>query len=441
MLLLVLLPIVLWHPAGAEPSAPPSNAPDWSVPISASLGDHSDKVPHIIASPYDDQVLIVYTSRTTDEAFSTDPWYALSTDRGETWEFGGSSLPSPVPQPIHTSASVESLQVNAAFDPSGEAHAVWIEEYSLFYADQDRWPTGGATLPTVVSPVASAPGASDPVIEASSTQVLDVIWSEGSTGIPPDLKHARSLDGGASWSTVRSNISTSEFADEFPSLVVDSNNSNRLHVVWQITEGSAGSIYYAQGTVSGSVVAWSTPIQISADASNDRQPKIVLSGSQLVVSYSHVEPIDVGGEIVNYQLAYYTACSGNCTQASSWRNPENISGQFVTVNETSPFYITTAIVSVYGCKYVYYHGVVESYVNESVLGVNSCVGWSGGGVERITEPGGVWALNPSVAAHADGWVYLVYEQVDSSTPPDSHQVYFMRGEVPLPGLYLPVVLK
>jgi len=249
------------------------------------------------------------------------------------------------------------------------------------------------------------------------------------------------LDGGASWNTVHGDISTSEFADEFPSLVVDPVNINKLHVVWQLTEGSTGSIYYSQGTVSGNTVTWSTPIQISANDSKDRQPEMILVGSDLAVSYSHVEPVDVGGNIVNYQFTYYTSCSGNCTQASSWRFPQNISGQFVTVNEASPFYITTSITSVYGCKYVYYHGVVQGYVNERVLGVNSCVGWNGGGIEEITNPWEVWALNPSVASDEDGWMYMVYEQVESSAPPDLHQVYFIRGQVPQPGLFLPVVFK
>lgn len=403
---------------------PPANAPDWSDEVLVSTETQNAFLPHITLSSVDDQVLIVYPLQLNNQPSSTDPYYVLSPDKGENW--------SPVPQPIYTSSGVPSIQVNAAFGPDGQAHVVWVEGLSLAYSRQDNW----GSVPQLLSIIADGAGATDAVISVSGENVIDVVWSEAKgVGVSFDVKHTRSIDGGETWWTDASTIANTAVREDRPALVVDPSDSNKLHVVYEAGASNQRTIYYTQGTVQGNSATWTAPVQISPMDSNDREPDLLVNGSRISVVYTHIDTFDTE----DFQLVYYVSCHQNCTEAAGWAGTTNISGPYLTVNETLPFYITTTFAEVYGCKFAYYHGVNTDYSpNERIYGVNSCAGWNGGGIETVTLAGDR-AINPQVAADDAGWLYMVYElynEADGLT-----QIQFIRGEIPLPGLYLPVVLK
>ncbi len=439
----IALMALVYRPATAEPAAEPSNAPDWSTPELLSL-DLQGVRPYIAADPVGDKLLVVFIGRAnnSNEVFDDNPYYLLSLDRGDTW----TPFTSAIPQPIYISNNTQSLQVSAAFDHTGDAHAVWIENFSLFYAHQNDWPVGTSVLPTTISPVATAPGASEPAIVSPSGNILDVVWSEGDGGNPPDLYHSRSLNGGDNWSTPAI-IANSAARENFPSVLVDPNDSNLLHVVWEAAQGNLSAIFYAQGVYNGTTMVWSTPVQVTPDDSEDRLPELTITGRGLAVAYAHVVPAGtIPGLTDDVQQIDYVTCSQNCTSSSGWRAPRDVSGPpFLNVNENYPFYVFSTMTNVYGCDYLYFHGFeVGSVRFESVKGVNGCAGWKASGAEEIiTQPGISHALFPAVNSHPDGWVYLAYQQatIENGSVVGYPEIYFMRGEVPLPNLYLPAILK
>ena len=310
---------------------------------------------------------------------------------------------------------------------------------------------GITVLPTPISVIADAPGAAEPAIVAASANVLDVVWSEGSGGTPPDLWHARSLDGGATWNTVRGQITDTPARENFPSVALDPANANVLHVIWEAALGNQSAIYYARGSYSGGSMTWSTPVRISPDNSKDHLPELTISGSgSLAVTYAHVIPAGtIPGITEDLQELNYVRCNQNCTQRSNWSTPRNVSGPpFLDVNENYPFYVFSTMARVYGCDYVYFHGFEAGTTIpfESIAGANSCAGWkSSGGQETITVPGSAHALFPAVNSHADGWVYLAYQTAEMSggSVVGFPRVYFMRGLAPPPlfDLFLPMIQR
>ncbi len=413
--------------AVAEPfldPIPPANAPDWAEPVLVSFENFSAYLPKVVTSPVDDTVLVVFTLQTGVLPTTTDPYYMISRDKGQSWE-------TAFPQAIYVSAGVRSLEVNAAIGADGKAHAVWIENLALVYSHEDNW----GDAPTLISSGGTV-GATDPVLVVTGANILDLVWSEVDTGGSFDVKHARSVDGGATWN-IFSNVAATALREDQAVLAIDPVNPNRLHVVYESGPSLQRSIFYTQGTVQGSSVSWSAPVQLSADNSKDQQPNLALRGPQILVTYTHIDTFDGS----DYQLVYGIGCAQNCTQRSSWGNTRNLSGTYLTVNETLPFFIVPTIAQVFGCHYVYYHGVnTELSVNERIYGVNSCAGWHVGGTETLT-PVNSRVINPDVAAHPDGWLYMVYELY----LPDINRtvVQFLRGLAPEPSfaLYLPIVFR
>lgn len=428
----------------AEPAADPTNAPAWSEPVLLSLDLRAER-PFIATSPTSDKLVVVFIGRENSSVQPNDdnPYFLQSSNQGQTW------TPA-FPQPIYVNNTTQSLQVSAAIDPTGKAHAVWVENFALFYAHEDDWPVGISVLPTPISLVNDAPGAAEPAIVATSASVLDVVWSEGTGGTPPDLWHARSLDGGATWATVRGQITNTLARENFPSVIPDPNNANVLHVIWEAAQGNQSSIFYARGAYSGGSMTWSTPVQISPDDSKDHLPELTVQASgALAVVYAHVVP---GGTIPgiedDLQELNYVRCSQNCTQRSSWSAPQNVSGPpFLDVNENYPFYVFSTMFNVYGCDYVYFHGfeAATAVPFESISGTNRCANWKSGGMETITIPGLAHGLFPAASVHADGMAYLAYQAAEMSNGSvvSYPKVYFMRGQVPLPTFarFLPMIRR
>ncbi len=403
---------------------PPANAPDWSEPELISFENFSAYLPRVVTSPVDDTVLVVFTLQTGALPTTTDPYYMISRDKGQSWA-------TPFAQAIYVSAGARSLEVNAAIGTDGKAHAVWIENLALVYSHEDNW----GNAPTLISSGGSI-GATNPILVATGSNILDVVWSEVDTSGSFDVKHARSVDGGATWN-IRSNVAATALREDQAMLAIDPANPNRLHIVYESGPSLQRSVFYTQGTIQGSSVSWSAPIQLSADNSKDQRPDLALRGPQILVTYTHIDTYDGS----DYQLVFGIGCAQNCTQRSSWGNTHNLSGTYLTVNETLPFFIMPTMAQLFGCHFVYYHGVnTQLSVNERLYGVNSCANWHVGGTETLT-PVTSRAINPDVAAHADGWLYMAYELYRPET--DKTVVQFIRGLVPEPGfaLYLPVIVR
>lgn len=401
------------------------DAPAWETPlpgqlISAGATFGADR-PVIHYAPNGELMTVFnrYTISTSNGR--PDPYYSISSDDGENWSN---------PQPIYVSPTIDSLFLNFAYTSNNTAHAIWVEDQSLWYS---RRPTGGSWLvtPQIIWPAVSFTGVSNPKIISSGTNTLDIVWWE--QDFTYLIKHARSTNGGQTW--IYSDIpNISEFNRSLtPDVAVD--QTGKLHVVWEEeTLAGASEIYYTRGTQSGSSVSWTNPIKISGTVTISHIPKIIFVDGVLHVIFT---------ESLSYdnQWIRYTECVTNCTTAGNWETPTQISGQTAGVNNPKSGYLVADIVAFGNCTYVYFHGTqpfTEPPFNEEelVFGVNGCDDW---GLNRdlVTE-NGARSLYP-ILTFDNGWAHLVYEQIDVTNT----QVYHLRGTVTAfnPNTYLPIIRK
>lgn len=437
ILIISTLMLVL-QSAAAAPDVPaaPIHAPDWSTSQLMS-GAQSAEVPKIAAAPNSNTVMVAYNQLVSGGNNGSDPYYRVSTNNGSTWSAAA---------PIHTSPTLgnNSVDIAIAYDGTGMAHAIWVEDLSLVYAPKNKWPTNtGANPPTTISSVTISPGAATPMLVATGNTILDVIWSEGTqVGGNPNIHHARSLNSGASW-PIKDVIQTTPGESRVPAIALSPTNSNILYAVWEEQiSGNKSAVKFAQGTVSGTTVTWSAPITLSPDSTGTNisyeQPEILATSQSIQVTYSYHDVVQ------DSQAVYSNQCNNgsNCTQVGSWSSPTNISGQFISVNGTLPFYVISTIVRYGGCTQIYYHGVELGLLqdNELIWGVNSCDSWSSGGIDRVTDPVEIRAVNPDLIVGSGGWIYMTYTEVVAD---NMLQVYFTssQDDNTLPHVFLPVIFR
>jgi hypothetical protein len=400
--------------AKPEEPAEPAAAPAWENVINISTGDSGARLPSVAGAANGKDVIVAYVSQRSATAGDTDPYYRVSSNNGATFPSN--------PAAINTNAATETIDVAVAYDANSRAHALWIEENAdndreLRYARENNWPSSSTLRASVTNPGVIF----TPRIVTSGSNTVDIVWAEGAN-IIADIYHARSTNGGSSW-TISGVITDTADLSQFPDLAVGSNGT--IHVVW--SEGLLTSkVNYVQGTVSGGSVSWSSAIQISnqSGATNALEPSIFVKGSVVQVSYT-----DRLGE--DSQFVHYLRCANNCTNVNNWVSSGNpVSGQAVGANVGDPFDVSSTLVQVGGCSYVYFHGV-RTGSNEQILGVDSCGRWASSARDQVTATN-IRALNPDLAVQNNWWIYLVYENKSNE------RIQFLRN---LPAIYLPVVVK
>lgn len=408
-----LLNLFFYTLAVAETDEPlePSSPPAWENVLTIS-SDSGARLPSVAAAPNSKEVIVAYISQRSANEENTDPYYHDSSNNGAT--FPGN------PAPINTNASTEAIDVAVTFDSSNVAHALWIEETSsdnreLRYAKESSWPTSSSLRASVTNPGVIF----TPRIVASGSNTLDIVWAQSSSGIITDIYHARSTNGGSSWSTSKVILDTADLSQS-PDLAVA---NGVIHVVW--SEGLINAkINYVQSTNGGS--SWSAPIQISnrSSATNALEPSIIANGSVVQAAYTNRVSAD-------NQAVHYLRCNGSCTNINNWISSNNpVSGTKVGANVGDPYDVASTIAQAGVCTHLYFHGV-QTGSNEQIIGLDSCGKWSSSARDVITSST-VRALNPDLATQNNWWVYLVYEDKTNA------QIKFLRN---LPAIYLPMIRK
>ena len=405
---------VVAEPEEPEEPAEPASSPQWQNVITISSGDNGARLPSVAGSPIDKSVIVAYVSQRSSNSGDTDPYYRVSSNNG-------TSFPSN-PAAINTNAATETIDVAITYDASGNAHALWIEETSsnnreLHYTQEDNWPSSSSIRSSVANPGVIF----TPRIVTSGANTIDIAWAEGSS-IITDIYHARSTNGGSSWTISGVVVDTADLSQS-PNLAVSANGT--IHIVW--SEGLFGAkVNYVQGTVSGSSVTWSPAIQISnqSGATHALEPSIFVNGTVVQVAYT--DRLSSSSQFV-----HYLRCAGSCTNINNWISSSNpISGQAVGANVGDPFDVTSTLVQVGNCSFIYFHGV-RTGNNEQILGVNSCDRWSSTARDQVTASN-IRALNPDLAVQNNWWLYLVYENKSNA------RIEFIRNQ---PAIYLPLVVK
>jgi hypothetical protein len=347
-------------------------------------------------SPDGSQMMVVYSYRVTGPG-DRDPYYRIFD--GQNWT---------PPASIASTAGTDSAQLAVTYDAQNNAHVVWEEpEVGLLYRryNGSNWSPPQLIISTTLRIFGTS-------ITASGGQRVDVVWGSRPSEISnPNIYHARSTNGGNSWSDPEP-VAVTNPPSRSPKVIGE--NSGRLHLVWQERTLDGHEILYAQGP------NWTTPVAITPPSVPDAtQPSIVRSGGTLHVAFARYEAVNAQ---TSNQWAYYTGCQNNCTNAGSWSNAINISGQAVRVNESAPFNLISDIVSHGNCVYVFFHGYIPAVSsNEVIWDVNSCDGWSSGGRDQVTGFG-MRGIYPRVVVH-DNTIRVVYEWVEGS----QHQIYTIEG--------------
>lgn len=375
----------IWH------TAPPGQR----LSNNSSVGADSASVAY---SPDGSRLMVVYSNRVSGTN-DRDPYFRV---------FNGQNWTSPAP--VHISAGTDSAQLAVTYDSQNRAHLIWEEpDQGLVYS---RYNGNNWTTPKVIAPTDLRIFGTS--ITASGNQRIDVVWGgRSSLASNPNIYHARSTDGGNSWSSPAP-IAQTNPQSRAPKVISES--SGKLHVVWQERTLEGHEILYSTGP------NWTTPVAISPPSiPNANQPSIIRAGDNIHVVFARFDKLD---EETTNQWAYHTSCKNNCTNANSWSNPNNISGQAVRVNESAPFDLISDLVAHSGCLYVFFHGYIPSVSNNEVIwNVNSCDGWSSGERDQVTGFN-MRGIYPKAVVRGNT-VRVIYEWIEGP----QHQIYMMQGEL------------
>lgn len=407
----------------AAPTTPASL--NWAEPLAITAvanTPYGATRPVIAAAPDGQKLVLAFNRQMSPALDNNDPWFARSTNRGQTWQIGA----------IHTS-DANSLQLDIALDADAQAHAAWREGNGVAYAAESDWPDNRRLI---LNSPSGAPGANNPALATSAPARIDIVWSSGDNS-SPNIYHAVSDDNGRGWIIADDPIADTPASSLFPDIAADA--SGTLHLVWEEHDGPvqaglppAGNIYYAQ--LSGG--NWSTPLLIStlSGANDARRPAITVGRNGVHVSYTERFEVSSGGFSDVQQWVHHLRCAADCTTAAAWQpSPNPVSGDTLRSNLTEPYDVVSTVAVRSGCAHVYFHGIQPDFTtpNEAIFGTGSCTGWADSPRQQLTLPD-EQSLFPSMAVIADWSIWLAYQ---SGT--DLSQIYVTHTE---PDVFMPLLM-
>ncbi len=326
-------------------------------------------------------------------------------------------------QAIHTSTD-NSTDVSVVYDTSNIPHAVWAEDtVELLYSRLSGSWTSPATI-NIPTPELIA----TPRIFASGANTLDVVWTQRNEFQNPNIYHARSTNGGVSWSSPTIPIYNSSPNSEWPALYVD---GNTIYAVWAeqaFSPATARNVFFSVSENGGG--SWSTHINIS-DIGGDidgRAPEITIHRDKLQVVFT--QQTDTSNQFIQQ---VYCDLDNDCTNKNNWVSNGSISGQVLTANNSEPAHLFSTIGYQGGCLLTYFHGG-EAAANEKLYGTSNCVGNTWSSREEVVT-NAEQSLHPVIEVHNNWFVYLAYQQDDGT---GKEQIWFVRNK---PAVYLPLIVK
>ena len=421
--LLALLTGLVWT-AYAQTGA---FAPQWHTPLPGNaLSSYAPEgVDHPVIESAGTQTLVSAFNwhRSSSPVGLPDPFYTLSTNNGGSWT---------TPAPIFESAGIESLQLDFALSGSDSAHAVWIEDIDLLYANgtiagnQINW-----SAPTPLAEPPFDPGSSDPVLLATATGIVDVVWAEANP-YEPDIMHRRKTPNGG-WSATEI-VAETPLRGTAPEITRD--HAGNLHLVWE--ENGADILYSAGTTLPNGTTQWASAVSLAtapAVLHLGKQPTITsLNSGTLIVAFVKYLSRD-------QQWIYTTTCSDNCTVEANWSEPELAYPNWLGANSNAPL-ISPQLISTGSCAYLFFNGTTTTRQpqlagDEQLFTANSCDGWQAS-ANSITASGSR-SLHPNATLQGRS-IHLSYTVLTNN----QGFGYHLHGELPtsaFPAVYLPMVVR
>jgi hypothetical protein len=268
----LLLALLLLHPASAAPAAPLSpKPPAWgqNVRVNESIGAADQSAPAVAFAP--DGTLYAAWHDNRDGQY--DVYCARSEDRGRTWGAG-------VRVNSNIGSTVQGFPV-IAVGPSGAVYAAWVD-YRNGSANADIYFASsvnrGVTWSSSIRVTDDSGGAMqlEPAIAVGSGAKVFLVWQDyrndsGDQG-NWDIYFSRSSNGGATWSAnVKISDDTGRDWQGHPAIAAGPEGN--LYVAWHdgrgVHSGTGFDIHLARSTNEGGV--WGPSVKLNDDASTYSQ--------------------------------------------------------------------------------------------------------------------------------------------------------------------------
>lgn len=314
------------------------------------------------------------------------------------------------------------------YDSSNRAHIVWIEEaagWTIYYA---RWSSG--TIDIAPKSIGSSSGLpiQDVDVAVSGSTVV-VVWDEG-----PDIMNSVSTNSGSTFSIEDQAAIDDPLFNIYNSLAIEAGANGEFHLaVDRLATGGGNNVFYARRNTSGS---WSGLVHLTTDA-------LLLNNS----SFPDVEVLDDGLIYVsfgfrttsNQYAMYLRSCptTSGCSTGANWSAGQNISGQFVRLND-SPLFIPD--LSGIGTElFGTYSGYLGASMNEQIWTTKACNKWAENNQVAATSDQ-VDSINPRMviskeAGQPNFRFHLVYTRIQDSS------VYYAATEHVCYPAFLPAVTR
>jgi hypothetical protein len=229
---------------------------------------------------------------------NAEVYFKKSTDGGATWTMN---------KRVTWNAGW-SIAPKIAVDSSGGLHLVWSDfspgNYEVFYA---RSTNGGATWSTGKRLTWNAGWSLNPRIAVCGSKNLYVVWSDSTPGVN-EIYYARSMDGGATWTTAK-RLTWNAGWSYGPDIAVDL--SGNPHVVWYDDTPGNQELYYIRSADGGA--SWSAGKRLTWNASGSWNPAIAIGLS------GRIDVVCEDNALGNDEIFYKGSADGGATWSSNIR--------------------------------------------------------------------------------------------------------------------------
>lgn len=153
--------------------------------------------------------------------------------------------------------------------------AIWVAIFIALIASAGNWLPSAFAFSFGTSQTLNTPGASSEARVAAAGQNVFAAWVQSGK-----VFVANSINGGTFNAPIE--ISITGDASTNPRIAA---SGDSIYAVWVDTSVGSGDIYFAKGTVSGGTLSMSSAIPLSNSAGVSEDPRISVSGSNVVVMW------------------------------------------------------------------------------------------------------------------------------------------------------------
>jgi hypothetical protein len=300
--------IVLTRPKGQNLSMNPK----LSIQRAAALPNRTSNISQISSFPFQEpfstgssyyescpfilsngDLFVVYANPMRDSLFSV-----TSTDNGTTW-----SVPSFVCNANPYCGSLSGVRTaSGRMIIAWETNATGLTEC---YSDD-----GGTTWSSSIS-VTTNPNDYYTTLSQTLDGKVWLCYSRYDSSLYYDTFYRISVDSGASWSTERTFLATSNF--EYYATIISKDSSTILAVY---EDNSSGNYNLYSKTSTDGGTTWSSPISIESSSTSDVRPRVLRqSDGTLWLIYQHYKPST--GQYTQSEITYRKSTDGG----STWGTP------------------------------------------------------------------------------------------------------------------------